>query len=346
MTSKSITIKDIAKALDLSYSTVSRALKDSYRISAPVKEKVKEYAALHNYRPNLMAQSLRSNKSRSIGISLCSIPNNFFAEVISGIESVAYEKDYKIIITQSFESFEREVKNIEHLAWYAVDGLLVSLSTETTDLSHLKKLHESGTPVVFFDRISDQLETHTVIAANKQGAFDATDHLLQQGFKHIAQITSTAELSITKERLEGYYEALHANNVTVNEDYIKYCRHGGMIYEEVEQAITELFSLATPPDAIIAASDRISLHTVSVLRKKGIEIPQQVALVGFSNFSAPDIISTPLTTVKQPAFEMGKKAMELLIQLVESKRPVKNFEKIVLPTELQVRTSSIKKAGN
>lgn len=346
MTSKSITIKDIAKALDLSYSTVSRALKDSYRISAPVKEKVKEYATLHNYRPNLMAQSLRSNKSRSIGISLCSIPNNFFAEVISGIESVAYEKDYKIIITQSFESFEREVKNIEHLAWYAVDGLLVSLSTETTDLSHLKKLHESGTPVVFFDRISDQLSTHTVIAANKQGAFDATDHLLKQGFKHIAQITSTAELSITKERLEGYYEALHANNIAVNEDYIKYCRHGGMIYEEVEQAITELFSLATPPDAIIAASDRISIHTVSVLRKKGIEIPQQVALVGFSNFSAPDIISTPLTTVKQPAFEMGKKAMELLIQLIEAKRPVKNFEKIVLPTELQVRTSSIKKAGN
>ncbi|MFT3845704.1 MAG: LacI family DNA-binding transcriptional regulator [Lacibacter sp.] len=345
MVSKSITIKDIAKALNISCSTVSRALKDSYRISKPVKEIVKEYARKHNYRPNLMAQSLKNKKSRSIGISLCSIPNSFFAEVISGMESVAYDKDYKIIITQSFESLEREVKNIEHLAWHAVDGILVSLSTETTDTTHLKKLHENGIPIVFFDRISDQINTHTVTVDNKQGASDATMHLLQEGFKNIAHITSSPELSITKERLEGYYEAIDANKFTPNQDYIKYCMHGGMLYEEVEQAINELFSLAEPPDAIIAASDRITLHTVSVLKKKEIRIPSQVALIGFSNFSAPDIIEPSLTTIKQPAFDMGKKAMELLIQLIEAKRPVKYFEKIVLPAELEIRESSIKKGS-
>lgn len=336
-----ITIKDIADALGLSTSTVSRALQDSYKISGPVRKRVNDYAKLHNYRPNLMAQSLKNRKSRCIGVSLSSIPNNFFAEVISGIESVAYEKGYKIILTQNFESYQREVTNIEHLSWYAADGLLVSLSAETTDLSHIKKVHQNGMPIVFFDRVSNQIKTHKVVADNRGGAYKATAHLLEQGFNNIAIISSSKELSMAIERFEGYEAALAAKGLVPDEAYIKYCPHGEMLLEEVETAIRELLDMGNPPDAIITASDRITINTISILKKFGIHIPDQMAIAGFSNFSSPEIIEPALTTIKQPAFEMGKKAIELLIHLIESKRPVSRFEKIVLPTELQIRKSSL-----
>ncbi|HEY4148582.1 MAG TPA: LacI family DNA-binding transcriptional regulator, partial [Chitinophagaceae bacterium] len=335
-----ITIKDIAKALGMSYSTVSRALKGSYKISEATRLKVKEYADAHHYRPNLLAQSLKSKKSRSIGVLLCSIPNNFFAEVINGIDSIAYNKDYHVILTQSLESYEREIKNLEHLAGRLVDGLLVSLATETTDLSHFRQWHDSGVPIVFFDRVTDLINTHKVVVDNAGGAYKAIQHLLENGYRKIAHITSSPNLSITQERLEGYNKALLENGISPNPDYIRYCQHGGMLPEEVEQAIEQLLSLPHPPDAVFTASDRITISTLSILHKRGIRIPQQLAMAGFSNFSAPELFTPPLTTVRQPAFEMGRAATELLIQLIESKQPVTAFEKKVLPAELIIRASS------
>ena len=334
-----ITIKDIAKALGMSYSTVSRALKGSYQISEATRQKVKEYADAHHYRPNLVAQSLKSKKSRSIGVLLCSIPNSFFAEVINGMEFIAYNHDYHVILTQSLESSERELKNLEHLAWRSVDGLLVSLSTETTDISHFKKLHDTGMPIVFFDRITDLIDTHKVVVDNAGGAYQAVQYLFNTGRRKIAHITSSPNISITKERLEGYYKALHENGLTPQPDHIQYCQHGGMIPEELEQAIDRLFDSPQPPDAIFTASDRITIGTLAALYKRGIPMPEKVCVAGFSNFSSPEIFCPPLTTVKQPAFEMGKTAAELLIQLIESKRPVTVFEKRVLPTELIIRNA-------
>lgn len=342
MKSESITIKDIAKALDMSTSTVSRALKGNYKISEATQQKVKEYAAMHNYRPNLMAQSLKNKKSRSIGLLIGSVPNNFFAEVISGIESIAYDKDYHVIITQSLESKEREIKNLEHLTWRSVDGFLVSLSTETSDVNELKKIHAEGVPIVFFDRVTDTIKTHRVVADNVGGAYEITKHLIENGFRYIAQITSPQELSITKERNEGYLKALAEYNIPVNENYIKYCPHGGMIKEEIENAIQELLALPQPPDALFTASDRITIGSFAFLFKQNIRIPEDMAIAGFSNFSSPELFNPALTTVRQPAFEMGKAAAELLIQLIESKRPVTSFEKRILPTELMIRKSSVK----
>ncbi len=334
-----ITIKDIARALGMSYSTVSRALKGSYQISEATRQKVKEYADAHHYRPNLVAQSLKSKKSRSIGVLLCSIPNNFFAEVINGIESIAYNHDYHVILTQSLESCEREQKNLQHLSWRSVDGLLVSLSTETTDISHFKKLHDMGVPIVFFDRITDLIDTHKVVVDNEGGAYQAVQYLLSTGRRKIAHITSSPNLSITKERLEGYHKALHKNGLSLQPGYIHYCPHGGMVPEELEQVIDRLFGSGNPPDAIFTASDRITMGTLAALYKRGIRMPEQVLVAGFSNFSSPELFCPPLTTVRQPAFEMGKTAAELLIQLIESKRPVTVFEKKVLATELVIRAS-------
>jgi len=337
-----ITLKDIAKALNYSPSTVSRALSDSYKISKETKRIIKDYAVKHNYHPNLIAQSLRSNKSKSIGLMLCSVPNIFFAEVINGIESIAYNRGYHIIITQSHESAEREAKNLEHLTWRAVDGLIVSLSTETMDISTLKKVHDQGVPIVFFDRVSDAIKTHQVVVDNIDGAYQLTKHFIESGSKIIAQITSSPNLSITKERIEGYKKALCEFDISFDESYIKYCAHGGMIVDEIESAVQELLNMKQPPDALFGASDRLTLGSFTYLYKNNIPIPEQIAFAGFSNFSSPELFNPSLTTIRQPAFEMGKASAELLIKLIESKKTIINFEKRVLPIELVIRKSSVK----
>src|SRR5688572_30238314 len=175
------TIKDIAKALNLSTSTVSRALRGSYEISPETKKLVLEYAEKINYRPNPIAQSLKKGKSRSIGVVVSEIANNYFSQAINGIESIAYSRGYHVIITQTHESSAREVVNIQHLVSRSVDGLLISLSSETVDVTYLKELHEKGLPIVLFDRITDEIATHKVVANNYQGAFNATEHLIAEG---------------------------------------------------------------------------------------------------------------------------------------------------------------------
>ncbi|MBL7769576.1 MAG: LacI family DNA-binding transcriptional regulator [Flavipsychrobacter sp.] len=340
MNIQSITIKDIAKALNLSYSTVSRALKGSYQISEPVREKVLAYAREHNYRPNLLAQSLKNKNSRCIGVVLCTIPNSFLGEVINGIESIASSKGYLVIITQTNESLENEKKALDQLTMRAIDGLLISVSTETRDVKHLEPYHERGLPIVFFDRICAGLPTHLVQSDNEGGAFELTKHLLDQGYKRIAHITSPTHLAMTQERLKGYRRAYREAGLSVKEDLLKHCAHGGAIVAEVEQALDELFSLPEPPDAILAASDRMTQSSFQYLRRTGKNIPEDVALAGFSNFSAPELFSPALTTVVQDAFEMGKRAAGLLIERIEKKHKPFDPEKIVLPVQLQVRAST------
>ncbi len=340
MNIQSITIKDIAKALNLSYSTVSRALKGSYQISEPVREKVLTYAREHNYRPNLLAQSLKNKNSRCIGLVLCTIPNSFLGEVINGIESVASSKGYLVIITQTNESLENEKKALDHLTMRAIDGLLISVSTETRDVKHLEPYHERGLPIVFFDRICEGLPTHIVQSDNEGGAFELTKHLLDQGYRRIAHITSPTHLAMTQERLKGYRRAYREAGLTVDESLLKHCAHGGAIVAEVEQVLDELFALPQLPDAILAASDRMTQSSFQYLRRKGKKIPEDIALAGFSNFNAPELFSPALTTVVQDAFEMGKRAAVLLIERIEKKHKSFTPEKIILPVQLQVRAST------
>jgi LacI family transcriptional regulator len=300
-----ITIKDIAKALNLSVSTVSKALRGSHEISEETKKNVMAYAREHNYKPNPIAQSLKRGRSKSIGVIVCNIDNNFFSQVINGIESVARQKDYNVIITQSQESYEREVANSEHLSSRSVDGLIISLSAETRNVDHLVKLHEKGLPIVLFDRVTDEIPTHRIIANNYKGAYEATRHLLQQGYRRIAHITSSGSLSITLERLEGYKQALKDAGIEPDPRYIKFCQHGGMIPEETCQALTELLALTDKPDALFTASDRLSTTTLSLLRKLPVAVPQEIGLVGFTNSISAEIFNPSLTSVVQPALEMG-----------------------------------------
>jgi LacI family transcriptional regulator len=336
-----VTIKDIARALNFSTSTVSRALRGSYEISAETKKLVLEYAEKINYRPNPIALSLKERRSRAIGVVVTEIANNFFSQAINGIESIAYNRGYHVIITQSHESQEREKVNVEHHASRSVDGLLISLSSGTVDITYLKDLYEKGLPIVFFDRITDEIDTHKVTANNYLGAFQATEHLIYQGFKKIAHITSSPSLSITKERLEGYINALEKHNIPFNEKLVKYCNHGGMVLEEIEDVIAELFKGKTKPDAIFTAGDRITTLCYGVL--KDLKPKRELGYAGFTNTKVANLFDPPMTVVRQPAFEIGQTAIELLIQMIESKRPVVDFTTKILDTELIIRESSMKR---
>lgn len=338
----SVTIKDIARALNLSTSTVSRALRGSYEISAETKKQVLEYAEKINYRPNPIALSLKERRTRAIGVVVSEIANNFFSHAINGIESIAYNRGYHVIITQSHESREREKVNVEHMAARGVDGLLVSISSESVDISYLKELHDKGLPIVFFDRITNEIETHKVVANNYMGAFHATEHLIFQGYKRIAHITSSPYLSISIERLEGYKAALEKHHIPFNTSLVKYCNHGGMIVDEVEEAMNSLFKLKTRPDAFFTAGDRLTTVCFGYLKR--LKQKKEAGFTGFTNTQLGDLFSPTLTVVQQPAFEIGQTATELLIQMIESKRPVTEFETRTLETNLIIRESSIKKA--
>lgn len=340
---EAVTIKDIAKELGLSTSTVSRALRDSYEISPETKKLVLEYAEKINYRPNPIALSLKEKRTRSIGIIVAEIANSFFSQIINGIESIAYDKGYNVIITQSHESFERELSNVQYLASRSIDGLLISVASETRDLSHLQNLYERGFPIVFFDRIVEEMDTHKVTIHNRKGGYDATMHLLNNGYKHVAALGNSEFLSITKERVGGYMDALAEHGTPYDASLVQYCLHGGLVYSEVEEALDKLFDQKKKPDAIFAAADKLTTNCLRYCKARGIRVPEDLAVVGFSNIDLTELLSPSLSVVRQPAFEMGQVATTLLLNMIESKRPVKDFDTKELQPELIVRESSLRK---
>lgn len=328
---KPITIKDIAKALNLSTSTVSRALRGGYEISEETKKIVLDYAEKVHFKRNPIALSLKERRSYSIGVIVCEVANQFFSQAIDGIESIAYNKGYHVIISQTHDSYDREVINVEHLANRSVDGLLISLSAETKDYSHLEKLHEQGLPIVFFDRVLNSMNTHKVSSNNFKGAFEATEFLISKGCKRIAHLANASQLSITAERQNGYEEALKKYNIDIDPQLIKYCNHGGSDQKEVEDAIKGFLTSREVPDAIFVASDRLSIGCLTALKKYD---TQKLLIAGFSNSEVVELLTPSLSYVRQPAFDMGRKAIEMLISIIESKYPVEEFETITLDTTL------------
>lgn len=331
---KPVTIKDIAKALGLSTSTVSRALRGGYEISEETKKLVADYAEKINYKPNPIALSLKEKRSYSIGVVVSEVANSFFSQAINGIEAVAYDKGYHVIIAQTHDSYEREVVNVRHLANRSVDGLLISMSAETTDFSHLQQLHAGGLPIVFFDRIVDEIPTHKVTCDNFKGSYDATELLIRQGKTRIAHLANAPHLSITRERLKGYQAALAHYQIPFRPEYVQYCHHGGRIYEEVAEAVKRILAMPDQPDAIFVASDRLSIGCLTALKKQDPQAIRNLSIAGFSNSDVVDLLQPSLSYVRQPAYRMGQVATELLIQLIESKKPVTAFKTCVLDTEL------------
>jgi LacI family transcriptional regulator len=338
-----ITLRDIAKALNLSVSTVSRALTDSYQIGDKTKQKVLAFAKEKHYTPNRMARGLKEGKSRSIGVVICSIDNNFVAQMLDGIDQFCTAHDYQLIIMQSKELFEQEIACVNLLYAGGIDGLLISPTYQTTDFEYLINLQKAGLPVVLFDRLSDQITTHKVTADNFKGAYDATMHLISNGFKNIAHINSNTKLSMATERFEGYKKALIDAGILYSTDLVKFfdTTTASNLNENLEKVIRELMNATNKPDAIFTATDQLSTRCLALLNKLGFLVPADVALIGFSNTDLAEALNPSLSTIYQPAFEIGNLAAKQLFSLINAKTKTP-FETVLLATQIQVRTSSKK----
>lgn len=334
---KNMTLKDIANALDISVSTVSRALRDNYQIGDATKNRVLEYAKKHNFVHNRMARGLKEGKSRTIGVIVCSLDNSYAAQMLDGIDSYCTGKEYQIIIMQSKELQEQESACINLLYASGIDGLLISPAYENTDFKQLKNLQEEGLPIVLFDRLSNLMNTNKVASNNFRGAYDATMHLINNGFRKIAHINTNTELSITTERLNGYREALKESGIPFREDYVLYYDYDK---GNLESIIDHLMTLPDKPNALFTATDQITMKCVSVLSKSAYQVPKDLALIGFSNTDMAEAFNPSLTTVYQPAFNIGKMAAKRLIDNIENPQWNADFETILLENEIQYRSST------
>ncbi|KQC00806.1 LacI family DNA-binding transcriptional regulator [Pedobacter sp. Hv1] len=337
---KTITLRDISKALNLSVSTVSRALTDSYQIGDETKQKVLAYAKEHHYLPNRMARSLKEGKSRSIGVVVCSIDNNFVAQMLDGIDHYCTAHNYQLIIMQSKESFEQEKACVNLLYAGGIDGLLISPTYQTTDFEYLINLQKTGLPIVLFDRLSNQIQTHKVAADNFKGAYDATLHLLNNGHRAIAHINSNTKLSMATERFEGYKMALSDAGIAYKGELVKFCDTptATALNENLNNAINELMAVKDRPTAIFTATDLLSTNCLALLNKAGYHIPNDIALIGFSNTDLADALNPSLSTVHQPSFEIGSLATAQLLSLI--KHDTADFETVLLPVQIEIRASS------
>jgi LacI family transcriptional regulator len=336
-----ITIKDIAAKLGISPSTVSRALKDHPDISEATKKAVKELAEQWDYQPNSIALSLRSRKSNIIGVIVPQIVHNFFSTIISGIEDVAYKAGYNVMVCQTNERYEREVADINALVSSRAEGLLVSFSKETRDFDHLEKLQKKGIPLVFFDRICEEMDTSSVIVDDYGGAFRATEHLIEQGCTRIAHLAGPKHLMLSQNRMEGYMEALEKHGLPFREDYVVVC--DGMTPDKGIEMTLHLLDLPEPPDGIFANNDMAGLGAIKATKSRGLRIPEDVAIVGYSDWMLTAMSEPSLSMIAQPGYEMGRVAAEILLRQIHTEPEARDYESRILETELIVRQSSLRK---
>lgn len=334
------TIHDIAEKLNITASTVSRALKDHPRISEETKKAVLKVARKLNYQPNHIAAALRVGKSKIIGIIVPTVDRSFFASVIRGIEEIANASHYNVMICQTYDNFEKEVATVEALLNAQVDGIIVSHGKETKDFSHFLKVKERGIPLILFDRTNNELEVSQVAIDDFLGAYKATEHLIQQGCKRIAHFTNSLNISIYKERHRGYREALTNNGFKYDESLVI----GSDLQEEDGRTSMQLLlKLKEIPDGIVSSSALAVAGAMQVLKEKNIKIPEQIALVGFSNEAFMSFTEPPITAVDQHSIRMGNAAAEIFLEEITSDAQKFIPQKIVLQPELIIRQSSQRK---
>lgn len=334
------TIHDIAKRLNLSASTISRALKNNTIISENTRKLVHKTAHEMGYRPNNMATNFRTQRTNTIGIIVPLINRHFFSSVISGIEKVAYDSGFAVTISQSNDNFVKENKIAHTLFANRVDGLIISIGMETTSFDHLKLFSERKVPLVFFDRVVDTIDTHKIVVDDFGGGYRATKHLIEQGAKNIAHIGGPLNLKIYENRQNGYFKALKEAGIPIKKSLII---NNSLTREDGNMAIIKLMGNKIKPDAIFCANDTTALSVIIYLQKKDIKVPGDVAIVGFSNEPFSEVVTPSISTIKQPGFLIGEKAAQLIVKQIMSKTSVPAYETITMPTELIVRNSSLRK---
>ncbi|MDR9457740.1 MAG: LacI family DNA-binding transcriptional regulator [Salegentibacter sp.] len=334
-----LTLKQIARELDVSISTVSKALKDSPEIGEDTKQKIKAFAKLYNYKPNNIALSLKNRKTKTIGIIIPEIVHYFFTTVISGVEQVANEKGYNVIVCLSNNSFDREVLNLDLLANGSTDGFILSLAKETMqkeDYHHLTEVINQGMPVVLFDRVVDEVHCDKVIIDDIIGAKKAVEHLIETGCKKIGILTTVDYVSVGKLRTRGYIEALEENDYPVDEDLI-------LKIEDMENSEKEIgeFLKTRDVDGLFAVNEQFAVSAIGALRRQGRNVPEDVSVVGFTDGELSKNFIPSLTTVSQHGTRMGAEAAHLLIDKLERKPDeVESYKTVIVETSLVRREST------
>ncbi len=337
MAQHQITIKDIAKMLGISASTVSRALKDHPDISPKTKRMVQAFAEKMNYRPNALALNLRRSKTNTLGVIIPEIVHHFFSSVISGIEKVAYAAGYNVMICQSNEDYNREVIDSQALLDNRVDGILMSLSKTTLNFDHIRNLINHGVPVVFFDRAPEEIEADKVFIDDFVGAKIATHHLIATGCKNILHLAGPPHLLIGQRRRDGYIKALEENGIPYNPDFVIKCD----TRDDVFANAGKILQMANQIDGIFAVNDSTAIAAMQVLMKNDIQIPEHISVIGFGDGPNATIAYPPLSTVEQKGTEIGKEAIQLLLNQIENKEDTYiPTTKIITPV-LRIRESTM-----
>lgn len=340
MKKEKTTIHDIAEKLNITASTVSRALKDHPRISEATKKAVLKAAQKLNYQPNHIAAALRNGRSNIIGIIVPTADRSFFSSVVRGIEEIANKASYNVMICQTYDQYVKEVATVEALLNARVDGIIASIAKETENFDHYRKLKEKGIPLILFDRSNDELEVSNVIIDDYLGAFKAVEHLIQQGCTRIAHFTSVKKVSIYRERFRGYREALEAYKIPFDESLVI---ESNLQLEDGRESMEKLLKLSKRPDGVFSSSDYGAMGALQVMKEKGIQVPKDIAIVGFSNESFTSFSEPTLTTVDQHSMRMGNAAAEIFLEQISNGNAEFIPKKTVLKPDLIIRNSSLKK---
>jgi LacI family transcriptional regulator len=331
-----VTIKDLAEELGISPSTVSKALKNHPDISQDTRKKVNDLAKLWNYYPNPIALSLRNSRTKTIGLIIPEIVHHFFSSVISGIEDVAYDAGYNVMIYQSNESFNRELIAVQALLNGRVEGILISLSKETRNFDHLRNVLDHGVPIGMFDRVCEDIDADKVTVDDYQGAYSAVCHLIRTGCRKIAHLSGPPGLPIADYRRGGYLDALRDNNMEINRDLIIYCDN----FKQALIRTKQLMNLAEPPDAFFTVNEFTATGVVRSLYDLKIKIPEQVSIFAFSNGLITQVTNPALSTVDQHAYQIGQTSAQLLLDRLLNHQIVRPFIHQVIKTELIIREST------
>ena len=335
-----ITIYDLAKQLNTTASTVSRALKDHPRISKKMKQAVNELAAKLNYQPDPIAHHLRTGKGLVIGVIVPRIDRHFFSSVIGGIQSVAQESGYSVIISQSNESYEKEVEAVKAMANKKIDGLAISIAAQTTDYRHLQQLMDRGIPVVFFDRIPDMPNIDCVVDNNYKIGYEAVRHLYDQGCRKIAHYAGPQTLLEYRNRLAGYKQALEDFGLEYKDEYVVYdC----ITMQTGIEATEYLLKLNERPDAIFSAGDYAAITAMDTIKKHGLSIPRDIAVVGIANEPVVNYLDPALSSFDLNNCKIGEETASMLLDRMNNEINHLNGEKLVFEPELIVRASSLRK---
>lgn len=332
-----ITIKDIAKKLNISIATVSRAFNDKSDINVNTKNLILKTAKEMGYRPNPMAKKLMQKRSLTIGIVVPEFLNSFFPEAIIGAQEILFEKGYQVLITQSNENYETELKNVKALEDSMVDGIIISQSSESKNVDYFQNLIHSGFPIVFFNRVCDEITSSKILFNDYKWAFFATEHLINQGYKNIYHLKGKESLSLTNDRMKGFVDAHTKHKLTVAKEQIVPTGFG---IEDGQRAANAIIDSDKIPDAIFASNDPSAIGAMQVFKKRGFKIPEDIAFVGFTESKMGTIIDPPLTSVLQPALEIGREAARILIHQIENPTTFKH-QTIVLNGQLNIRESSV-----